>query len=155
MRIERIHPHNIKPTDAPYKSFTVESLCDLYEDPNSTPKLDSIIPFVFVHYVKNDGLYMVDGNHRAGVALLYGKDVNAIFLNSFTDLADAYTLRDMKLIPYFELDVHIQEKIPFFRTVLPEDHRRYALSRGVRNFEDFVEDIQDGVYHNSLPSISI
>lgn len=153
MRIERIDPREIIPTDAPYKPKTVESLCDIYEDSNLRTKLDQILPFVFIHFVKNNGLYMVDGNHRAGVALMYEEPVNGIFLNTFKDLADSYVLRDLKLIPYFEFNIDIKKKLPHFSTALPNDHRNYALDRGVRNFDDFVEDIQDSVYHNSLPSI--
>ena len=155
MRIEKISPRDIIPLEAPHRRRTVESLCDVYENPSLAEEVDRLIPYVFVHFVKRDGLYMVDGHHRTGVAHLFDKGVNAIFLNTFRDLQDAYVLRDLGLIPFFEVDVQLKKRIPYFSSDLPAEHQRYALPRGVRTFDDFVEKIEGGEYYNTRPKISL
>tara|TARA_Y100000310_G_C20496024_1_gene721573 strand:- start:130 stop:609 length:480 start_codon:yes stop_codon:yes gene_type:complete len=155
MRVEKISPKEIIPLEAPHRRDTVESLREVYEDPKMQDALDSIVPYVFVHFVKKDGLYMVDGHHRTGVAHMYDRGVNAIFLNTFRDLQDAYVLRDLELIPKFDFGFPIDTKLPHFSRDLPAAHRSYALPRGVRTFDDFVEKIRKGEYHSTKPKLSL
>ncbi len=155
MRIEKISPREIIPLEAPHRRDTVESLCRVYGNPELIDAVDTIIPFVFVHFVKKDGLYMVDGHHRTGVAHWYDKEVNAIFLNTFRDLQDAYVLRDLGLVPYFEDDLQLKKKIPYFSRELPAAHQRYALPRGVETFDDFVEKLERREYYSTRPKMSL
>jgi hypothetical protein len=156
-----LHPLEVKPTDAPYKRETVRSLRNFYEDPRFQKDLDEMIdlkiPYVFVHHVKKRGIYVVDGNHRVGVAHMYGKLFNAIFLNTSKDLSDAYVLRDMKMIPDFDsaenpIGFNILERIPSFSGDLPADHNK-AASNGAETFDDFLDMIERGNYIETRPKL--
>ncbi|MBW2963716.1 hypothetical protein KY306_02995, partial [Candidatus Woesearchaeota archaeon] len=151
MRIARLSPLEIIPVDAPYNPNTVHSLMCFYdqleEQPDKAKALDKQIPFVFVHRVKGHGLYMVDGHHRAGVAQAHDCYVNAILLNTFRDLSDAYVLADMKLIPEFEFSFPIEKRLSDLSWQLPEARKRHALRRGIRDFDDYAKRILQGNYH--------
>ncbi|MBT4538659.1 hypothetical protein HOI26_01060 [Candidatus Woesearchaeota archaeon] len=154
MRAEKIDPRTILPLEPPHRRYTVKSLCKTYEDSELKDNLDEIIPYIFVHFVRNKGLFMVDGHHRAAVALMYEQGVNALFLNTFKDLYDAYALMDMEIIPPFKFDVNIREWIPHMSRDLPLKREAYALPKGVRAMDDFVQRIKDNSYL-WRPSISI
>ncbi len=153
MRKEFLNPLEIIPVDPPYKPQTVESLCRVYES-NDDEALDKI-PFVFVHFVKNKGLYMVDGHHRTGVAHLNRKSVNALFLNTFRDLQEAYVLADLGLIPAFRFGFPIEERLPYFSQSLPAAHNEYAVPHEVETFDDFVDRIRGRRYVSTRPKLSL
>jgi hypothetical protein len=117
----------------------------------SNKSLDTTVPFVFVHHVKGAGLFMVDGHHRVGVAHFYGQDVNAIFLNTFSELYDTFLLADAELIPNIDSAPFIKSNLTRFATILPAKHKECAEMTGVRTFDDYAARIATGRYVSYTP----
>lgn len=137
MKIEKLDPLELIPTESPHKIETINSLISLYEDPEID--LDRRIPFAFVHYVRKRGLYVVDGNHKIGVAQLYSQGVNCIFLNTFRDLSDSYVMRDLGLIPYFNFGFPIEKTLPYLSRKLPLVHEEIVRPMEIETFRDFAQ----------------
>lgn len=173
MKIEKIHPDRLMPTDPPYKIGTIDSLCKEYKkyellDPNIPSDqrellgleeeglitLDSqlrivtldYIPFVFVHHSREEKkTFIVDGNHRTGIARMYGCHVNVIHLSSFRDLSAAATLADMGLIPSFDFELEIKSKICSLSRIA-QAYWGFAYPAGARTFNDYVDNIKIGMF---------
>ena len=150
MKIETLNPLEILPTEPPWKKSTVGYLRRLYENSSSVEELSKVIPYVFVHFVEDNGLLVADGNHRIGVAQMYGKNVNVIHIDSGGDFDEALILRNEGKIPFFEFGGMFGPLIPYFSRLLPSRREKHALEEGVKTFDDFVECIQNGMYFDMV-----
>lgn len=157
MKFEQLDPREIIPIEAPHRKRTVDSLVEAHENPNLD--VDSSVPFALVHYVRkgNKGIYVIDGHHRIGVAHMFNRPANVLFINTLKDGRDFYVLRDLGAIPYFktdhDVDIDLDKKIPSMAKELPQVREMMALPLGVKNFDDFVEAIRGDNYSNgSLPN---
>lgn len=147
LKITTLNPSDIIPIEAPHKPESVAFFQNIYSDPSFQDHLghlDNVVPYAFVHRAKDGLIYTMDGHHRIAVAHMHGKDVNSIFINTFKDWADVCVLKDMRFIPPFETVFDVQDLPHLVRKLI--EYRAYAQMRGVNTFDDFVQQIKDGIF---------
>jgi hypothetical protein len=143
LRTAWFDPRELIPLEPPHRPDTVESLRAAY----ASGDIDRIPPII-VHRVKGRGIYMADGHHRTGVAHAFNEPVQGIFLNSYQDLRNIYTLIDLQLFPDFNLAPAVESTFLHLGTELPKAHNEYAKHWRIRNFDDYTHWLKQGKYHD-------
>ena len=150
----QIHPRELLPREPPHKWDSVDRLVSAYE----RGQTEDIPPAIVYRMKRNpvdsdqNGLYVVDGHHRAGVACMYDKLVEVVFVK-FPE--------DIEALRIVELSGRKKDKFGIAQGV--EDHlinpegtlgfarRQYALSVGIKSFGDWVSELKQGSFYDMIP----